>query len=312
MFRSDQWLTQPLHQRWVDALDAVMNVGEPVGPRGKQTLERLDVKLDMIDATRPLLVVPERKLSYRFAVAEWLWIIFGYSDVATIERYNPRMREFSDDGIFLAGAYGPHVHGQWSRVLEKLRADPATRQAVIEIPRPRQQTKDEPCTLSLQFLLRNKRLSCIATMRSSDIWLGLPYDCFTFMQLQNVLAGQLGVWRGFFSIHLGSSHLYTTDIEKAQKVFTGDPLLRRNSSLAVPQLPGFPPDWLAAVMTAKSLEPVPSSMPRNDPWLPYAHALVAPSNLTALDELQRGFQDALGTATADVVTMPQPVAKAGA
>ena len=45
-------------------------------------------------------------------------------------------------------------------------------------------SKDIPCTLSLQFFLREASdqlwLHTIATMRSNDAWLGVPYDTFNF------------------------------------------------------------------------------------------------------------------------------------
>lgn len=278
-----------LHDAWLEQLQRLVHQGQVVGPRKLITFEELDVALGKVTSLRPLLTINNRKLNYRFAVAEWLWIFFGLSDVRTIEQYNPKMRDFSDDGMFLTGAYGPHVHGQWTETVMKLTADPSTRQAVIEIPRPRKVTKDEPCTLSLQFFNRFGGLHCVATMRSSDIWLGLPYDCFTFMQLQNILAGQLSLRRGWFSIHLGSSHLYRTDLQRALEVLKGEEFASANdyNTLELPNLPGLPPEWLRSVLESKSLDPVPTGTSQDDPWLPYARALVAPSNTAALDELRR-------------------------
>jgi hypothetical protein len=280
---------QQLHEAWSQRLIDLTDDGNLVSPRGLPTYEQLGVTVGPVDAARPLLVVPARKLAYRFAVAEWLWIWFGHSDVETIARYNPVMSQFSDDGIFLAGAYGPHIHGGWMRMVEKFRYDANTRQAVIQIPRPRDtRTKDEPCTLSVQFIQRNGKLHAIATMRSSDVWLGLPYDCFTFMQLQNILAGVLELERGWFQIQLGSSHLYQRDADTANKLCYDllSSVPTQSESLFLPQLPGEPPSWLDSVLVSGSLLPMPTSEAKS-PWARYAYALVAPSNSTALYELRR-------------------------
>ena len=263
--------------------------GITVDPRGQATRELLDSNLLLGDSRQNILNIPARHLNFRYLVAEWLWVQFGHSDVATIAQYNTQLNRFSDDGVFFKGAYGPHVNGHWQRCLDKLQRDPNSRQAVIQIPRPLEDTKDEPCTLSLQFMIRFGALHCFATMRSSDIWLGLPYDVFTFTQLQNVMAGQLGVRRGSFSLNAGSSHVYERDIPKALA------LLRSTQSATEPtwDLPGRPPAWLDDVLRSKSLEPIPSSVDRViDPWVPFANALTSPSWAGALWELKRPYVNA--------------------
>lgn len=269
-----------LHDQWTDHLQNLRACGAPIGPRGLMTREFLDVELALDSSAHNLLDVPGRCLNFRFAVAEWLWMAFGRSDVASLAQYNSVMRQFSDDGLFLTGAYGPHIGAQWRRVADKLRWSPDTRQAVIEIPRPRGETKDEPCTLSLQFLQRGGRLHLIATMRSSDVWLGLPYDVFAFTQLQNMMAGELGVARGWFTLHAGSSHLYDRDLSKADAVL-GDSG-RAYQTLASPALPGRPPTWLEEVLIKRTPVNAPQPIPPADMvWLPYAQVLLARSSADA-------------------------------
>lgn len=268
------------HRQWLAQLDKLRR-GEPIAPRGQLTYEALDEQLVLADARGNLLDVPERSLSFRFAVAEWLWMSFGHSDVETIARYNSNIAQFSDDGVSFAGAYGPHIGAQRPRVLDKLRRDPATRQAVIEIPRPYNAgpTRDEPCTLSFQFLHRGSMLHLIATMRSSDAWLGLPYDVFNFTQLQNAMAGELGLESGWFSLHLGSSHLYDRNAHASLTCLSPTTSSMPPRTLRSPQLPGWPPAWLDRVLTHQSVGDVPRDAP--DVWRWYADVLCAPSNRCA-------------------------------
>lgn len=264
-----------LHDLWLNHLNDLRWTGTPIGPRGQQTHEALDWKLALLRSESNLLDVPERKLNVRFAVAEWIWMMFGHSAVGPIARYNKVMERFSDDGVWLTGAYGPHIAAQKYRVLRKLTDDPATRQAVITIPRPGVfATKDEPCTTSLQYLLRDGRLHCIVTMRSSDAWLGVPYDVFTFTQIQNCFAGVLGVPRGRFTLNAGSAHLYERDFDAAERCLYEHTL---PATLYSPPLPGLPPPWLETVMLNQRLGPMPKLLD-SSPWLPYAHALAAPTS----------------------------------
>lgn len=205
-----------------------------VSPRGYPCSEITGVTLRVDDARNNVLISPTRDMNYRFMVAEWLWIWFGRSDVETIGRFNSKIVQFSDDGLRFFGAYGPQVAAQWSRAHHALMNDPDTRQAVIEIfPQATRPliTRDVPCTLSLQFLRRGGRLDTIVTMRSSDVWLGLPYDFFTFSQLGNIMAAQTGDEVGYLQMNLGSSHLYHRDLVKAKVAHGSAGLTMRSPAL---------------------------------------------------------------------------------
>jgi thymidylate synthase len=196
-------------------------------------------------------------------------MMFGRSDLAPLTQFNSQMKQFSDDGLVLAGAYGPHIRGQAWRVLERLRQDADSRQAVIEIPRPQRYTKDEPCTLSFQFLYRNRKLHMIVTMRSNDVWLGLPYDFYTFSQILNCFAGALGRERGQLTIRAGSFHLYERDLPAATMTLATS---EGRTTLFAPALPGFPPPWMEEVLVFRNASAVPRDA---GAWQPYADVLLS-------------------------------------
>ena len=223
---------------WFGLLACLYDHGKPVSPRGFETHELLGVQIRVDDMTKNILVHPARNLSYRFLVAEWLWIASGRNDVESITKYNKHIAQFSDDGVTFAGAYGPRIAQQMSWVLEQLRK-PGSRQAVVQIwtPTPAA-SKDVPCTLSWQLLARNGALHAIVTMRSSDVHLGLPYDFFNFSMLTMGLAGELGLTPGSLIFNLGSSHLYLRDRERARTVLLWPDQLR---CVASPRLPTLPP-----------------------------------------------------------------------
>lgn len=271
---------------WVGALAVVLNEGRDYSPRGLKTREVLGLQLRIANARGNVLVNPARKLSYRFAVAEWLWIQSGLDDVATIAEYNKNIAQFSDDGLTFAGAYGPRLLAQWPWIVEQLRTQADTRQAVgvVFAPTPGR-SKDVPCTLSFQWLLRDGKLHCVATMRSSDLWLGLPYDIFNFTQLTNSLAGEVGVDVGSFVITLGSAHLYEHNQEDALRIVhererTGESW----PSIASPHLPGMlPPDYGVNALR----QPNPSAhWTRDSPYYYYELALARKGQLTALEALR--------------------------
>jgi thymidylate synthase len=57
----------------------------------------------------------------------------------------------------------------------------------------------------------------LTTMRSNDVYTGLPHDIFCFTMMQEVMARTLGVKLGIYKQFVGSLHLYDEDREAAQR-----------------------------------------------------------------------------------------------
>ena len=200
-------------------------------PRDLKISEKINHtwKVDMDD---PIITLPERKLSYPFMFGEATWMLQGKNDVESVSKYVGGITRFSDDGETFFGAYGPKIITQTSYVIDTLIKDNDSRQAVISIWRenPRS-SKDIPCTLTLQFFLREASdelwLHTIANMRSNDAWLGVPYDTFNFSAISFFIIlhlNKLGVKckLGELTIQAGSRHIYESDFNKLDKIFASD------------------------------------------------------------------------------------------
>lgn len=258
---------------WFKLLRAIWDEGSPVSPRGFETRELINTHITVNNMARNILVHPARGLSYRFMVAEWLWIAAGLNDVATITRWNKNIAQFSDNGASFAGAYGVRIAPQVPWILEQLRK-PGSRQAVVSIwtPAPAP-SRDIPCTLTWQMLARDGGLHAVVNMRSSDIFWGLAYDFFNFSQLTAGVAGELGLSRGSLSFNLGSSHMYERDREKLGAILVDPDTLR---TVVSPPLPGLPP--AGRILALEESLAV--------PWDAYAAALAAPTSTAALQALR--------------------------
>jgi thymidylate synthase len=204
----------------------VLARGRRSAPRGLDTTEVLGAHLQLTEPRRRFVDLPPvRMLNPAFAVAEALWILSG-SDDPWIFTYNRSLEQYADEGR-LQGAYGPRMrswHGevdQLEHVRRLLARDPDSRQAVIQLYDPQRDTRghrDVPCTLNYRFFVRAGRLEMHTTMRSNDVWLGLPYDVFTATMLHELMAGWLGVELGTYHHHVDSLHLYAQHYEAAAQV----------------------------------------------------------------------------------------------
>lgn len=226
---------------WLEKLRRATLIGRRIAPRGHPTLEVLNdpgqtISLPM---SKPIITCRTRKLNYSFMAAEALWMTSGDNRVETIARYNKNIAQFSDDGEIFNGAYGPMITSQEEHVLSSIFNDVDTRQAVITIWKPNPvASKDIPCTITLVFSARpvehastfcaeTHRLHLHAFMRSSDLWLGVPYDIFNFSMIGVRMACLLNQRRqpgaplfalGHLTLTAVSSHLYERNIEEAQRV----------------------------------------------------------------------------------------------
>lgn len=163
----------------------------------------------------------ERKWDITYALGEFLWYICADNSVQTISYYAQSYDKFSDDGKTLYGAYGPRIKNGINSIISKLKNDSDTRQAVLLFWREKdmdQKTKDLPCTLTLQFFIRDNKLNLITSMRSNDIWLGSTNDIFCFTLLQEYISNALNIEIGFYQHITGSLHLYQTNIKNNNKI----------------------------------------------------------------------------------------------
>jgi len=208
------------NHEWLALLAYLLDRGDLARPRGMITRELLAYRT-VWPLSQPVITVAARGLGYRFLAAEAAWILAGDNRVATIAPFSRRISDTSDDGLRFAGAYGVKFVEQESYVVETLLRDPLSRQAVMTFWRERPApSKDVPCTVSLQFLLRDEHLHVVATMRSSDAWLGVPYDVHSFsmiaahvllsLQKRDFAVG--GAYRlGRLYLTAASQHLYEID-----------------------------------------------------------------------------------------------------
>jgi thymidylate synthase len=201
---------------WLQAYHDVLEGGDVCAPRGK-TIKELPQYTVVVSMNQPVVRVKERKLNYKFMAAEALWILQGRNDVAFLSAVNPNIAQFSDDGVTLSGAYGKQIHPQMDYVVNKLLEDRDTRQAVLTLWKPNPSpSKDIPCTIAMDFKIRNDALNCHVFMRSSDLWLGLPYDIFSFSAVAYYIASRFNeqkdqedkVLIGGLYLTAASSHIY--------------------------------------------------------------------------------------------------------
>lgn len=198
------------------------------------------------EPTARLITIPERNWNVILPYAESLWLASGRNDMDFITHYLKKMGDFSDDGIYMRGGYGPRLRffnpnivdysengniternwktvDQFRYVIDCFTKDINTRRAVINIDDTikdefeadgcLKDTKDIPCTRLLHFTKNviTGKLDLTVFMRSNDmLWGASAVNIFNFTFMQEYFAAILGMEIGCY-YHIANNFHYYED-----------------------------------------------------------------------------------------------------
>lgn len=214
----DIWL-----QLWESAKS---QISEQESRDGDVVWECIDAHIVMTNPTRNLSHNKIRDMSIRYAIGEYLWYESATNLLKPIQMFTKGWDRMTDDGETVNSNYGHLIKSkygfdQFDMCYQELLQAPQSRRAVIHYKYPwnfvESPSKDVPCTLSQQFIIRDNELHSIVNMRSNDIWNGIPYDIFFFTCNQIKLAMLLNIKVGTYMHNAGSLHMYKRDYETALK-----------------------------------------------------------------------------------------------
>ena len=207
---------------YVDLVQHVLKHGREVAPRGIKTREIEDavIRIDDVHNTLPLGV--GRGTVAGIGAVEACQLLAGISMPKLVMDIGPQFKNYTEDNGLFHGAYGLRTVDQYGPVIERLKNDPDSRQAVVTIWDPKldllPSKRDYPCTILHQFRIRDNKLNMSVYMRSNDVWLGAAYDFFQFTRVQIAMASVLGIKPGKYTHHVGSLHIYEQHYDMAENL----------------------------------------------------------------------------------------------
>lgn len=207
---------------YVDLVTHVLNNGQEVSPRGMKTLEIEDAIITIDDIYNTLPLGVNRGTVPGIGAVEAMQLLSGTTYPELVISVGPQFANYTENNGLFHGAYGPRTRGQYEAIIDRLKKDKDTRQAVVTIWNPQWDLipgkKDYPCTVLHQFRIRDNKLNMSVYMRSNDVWLGAAYDFFQFTRVQLAMASVLGIEPGTYAHHVGSLHIYEQHYESAGKL----------------------------------------------------------------------------------------------
>lgn len=218
-----------MNHTWQTLTSYVLDNGHIVSPRGKRTIELLDVTYSM-PPTIHFDSRPTRNLSLNYVFREFLWF-------CKADRHDVRMQDYApiwktclqwDGGI--NSNYGQYlfqggIESPFCSALSHLVKDQDSRRCWIPIFQTFHQTwpqhEDYPCTTGIGFRIRGTALEMVVHMRSQDLWWGASNDepvCYLIQLMAQAYLAMRGLVLDVGEIvhKIDSLHLYERHWDKAQ------------------------------------------------------------------------------------------------
>lgn len=224
-----------LNDAYYKLLNRVYNgpseVNARTGVRTKVIPGAQTMSIDLRD--RQLPVFGNRAYFPGTAAAEVAWQFQYTQDPAFIMKHAPTIwkKFIEDDRLLTAYGYRWEKHfgrQQISMAVEELRNNPTNRQLFISAWDPTadglggpDQPKNIPCPVGFTVNVTEGRLNMAVFMRSSDVFVGLPYDIMGYSLTMAAMAESAGLKCGILHFTLAHAHLYEPHFKAAQECLTG-------------------------------------------------------------------------------------------
>lgn len=214
--------TQSMHETYRSLLTELLHHGvEELNARTNTKIKMLQgahsFKLDLLDGRLP--VAGNRRYYPHIAAAEVAWQFMGTKDPTFIVGKAPKLwSKFIEDGE-LKTAYGHRWRKAFGRdqlelAMAELRNNPTNRQLYISAWDPSSdglggpQPKNIPCPVGFVVSRFRDDLHMTVLIRSSDVFVGLPYDVMGYALTLDAIAASVGCRPASLCITLAHPHLY--------------------------------------------------------------------------------------------------------
>lgn len=247
---------------YLELLKYVLDNGEKIKTRNGNTISILGnmIEFDNININLPILTT--KKIYFKGVIEELLWFLKGHTNAKYLQEKNVHIwdgnstREFLDKNNlsnYEENELGPIYGWQWRNfgkkyklngdeegfdqikyILEELSKNDNSRRAILSAWNPLQlkEMALPPCHILYNFYKNSDGLSCMMTMRSSDLFLGLPFNILSTAILTIIIAKVLHINVSKIKICLGDTHIYEEHI-KAVNIQLNREIIENNCTLDI-------------------------------------------------------------------------------
>jgi thymidylate synthase len=201
------------------------------------------------DLTKGFPLLTTKKLHFKSIANELIWFLSGDTNTKWLNENGVKIwNEWATED----GSLGPVYGKQWTQwptkdggsinqieyVVNQLKNNPNSRRILFhgwnveylpdEGVSPQRNAENgkmalPPCHLLYQFYVANGKLSAQLYIRSSDSFLGLPYNIASLSLLTHMLAQQCDLEAHEIVVSIGDSHIYSNHNEQVEEQLSREP-----------------------------------------------------------------------------------------
>lgn len=216
-----------------------------INNRTKSNIKALPNQIISYNITEFLPVLSCRKMYPLTAFAELCWMLMGKKELSWLQKYTKMWDKFANVNNEIEASYGYRWREQFGRdqilnLIEALYNDISDRQCFVSSWDPcrdglgNRWTSNVPCPTSFCVNVINDKVNLTLFIRSSDVIVGLPYDCMTYTMLLIAITNQLKVKYknleyGNFTAILSNAHVYSSHLEIIENILNNKELARNQN-----------------------------------------------------------------------------------
>jgi len=183
----------------------------------------------------PLLTT--KKMPFKMLVNELLWFVSGSSNIKYLQDNKIHYwDEFADKDLNLGPVYGvqwrhwQNPHGgqidQLAWAINEIKNNPNSKAIIVSAwnPSDLDEMRLPPCHTMFHFDVTKGKLRLLLYQRSSDVFLGLPFNIAQYAVLLKMVAKITGLEARELVVSIGNAHLYTNHLEQAKEQVKRTPL----------------------------------------------------------------------------------------
>ena len=180
-----------------------------------------------VDLRKGFPILFGRKMFPKTFFTELKWFLEGETNIKRFQDAGIKIWDkWADKNGDLGPVYGHQLRNfngvdQLKLLISNLKQDKNSRRHVITLWNPNQLNRMllPPCYHTFTFSVVNGTLNCHVSMRSSDVFVGLPYDIALFASFMHLLCNTKGInlKPGKLLFSLTDAHIYLRNIESVHE-----------------------------------------------------------------------------------------------
>jgi len=223
--------------QYLKLLDTILKDGRTKPTRGICPVKSIFGYQMKFDLRYGFPLLTTKKMPIKIIINELLWFVSGSSNIKVLQDNGIRYwDDFADKDLNLGPVYGVQWrHWQDPRggeidqlawAINQIKTNPDSKSIIVSAWNPADLTEMRlpPCHTLFHFDVTKGKLRMLLYQRSSDVFLGLPFNIAQYAALLMMVAKVTGLEARELVVSIGNAHLYTNQIEQAKEQLGRKPL----------------------------------------------------------------------------------------